>query len=95
MKIKLVLLLFVLLFFFSSSALPVFPITFDHLDADSDGYISLSEAKPRPDIMGSWKSIDKDKDGLMDIMEYAAYEGKDRFQPPEEIGMPELGAAQF
>lgn len=69
------------------------PITFEELDTDANNFISKDEGKVRTDITKNWKSIDKDDNGKLDVTEYSAYEGKDRFSPPEESSVSELGAA--
>jgi len=96
MKFKLMVILFFVSLFACGTVLSSgFPIRFDQLDLDSDGYVSQIEAKVRSDLTKSWNTIDIDEDNKMDIMEYTLYEGKDRYQPPEEIGLPEIGAALF
>lgn len=75
---------------------PAIPITgpevFDDIDSDADGYISKAEAKVRADLIAHWNSVDKDKDGKLDIDEYVAYESKSGFAPAE-VEIPEVGAA--
>ena len=85
-----------LLLFVFTAAIAVaeeYPIKFEILDADSNAYISKTEASVRKDILKNYQEIDKDKDGVLSLSEYQAYEGKGRFQPPEETETPELGAA--
>lgn len=70
-----------------------FPLQFGELDADNNAYISSKEASVRKDLVKNFKKIDRDADGKIDLSEYQAYEGKGRYQPPEETETPELGAA--
>ena len=94
MKLKFI--LFVLSLFTCGSVLSAnLPTTFEEIDSDADGYISLTESKVRSDVNKSWTEIDKDKDGVLSLSEFAAYEGKDRFSPPEDVSTSELGAAEF
>ena len=97
MKTKPVFVLFVVSFFLAAPAMAsdVLPTTFDEIDADANGVISHTEGNVRPDITNNWAKIDTNEDGKLSITEYAAYEGKNRFAPPEEVEMPELGAAPF
>ncbi|NOZ84403.1 MAG: hypothetical protein GXP60_06330 [Epsilonproteobacteria bacterium] len=69
------------------------PIAFEDLDTDVSGHISRDESNARQDIVKNWKKIDKNQDDQLDVNEYAAYEGKNRFSPPEDSEIPELGAA--
>ena len=71
------------------------PKTFDELDDDQDGYISKSEAKEQTELSKAWKGADKDSDERLDIAEFSAYYGKERFTPPEGMEEPEIGAAPF
>lgn len=70
-----------------------FPLMFEELDVDANAFISKDEAKVRKDLVKNFKKIDEDKDGKLSISEYQAYEGKGRYQPPEETETPELGAS--
>jgi hypothetical protein len=70
-----------------------FPLRFEELDTDANAFVSKDEAKVRKDLVKNFKKIDEDKDGKLSISEYQAYEGKGRYQPPEETETPELGAA--
>lgn len=95
-KIMVLILFTVFLFVFSTAvSYAAIPMTFNDLDADTDGLITLSEAEARADIAKNWKDIDKNGDGTLNIKEYTAYEGKGRFEPPEDSEVSELGAAPF
>jgi len=72
-----------------------FPMTFEALDTDGDGYISNTEANARPDLTKSWQTIDKNTDDQLDITEFSAFEGKGRFTAPEQSEEPGLGAAPY
>ena len=94
MKFKFI--LFVVSLFTCSSALSAnLPTTFEEIDLDADGFISLTESKVRSDINKGWLAIDKDRDGALSLSEFTAYEGKDRFSPPDDMSTSELGAAEF
>ena len=97
MKTKLAFVLFVVSFISWAPLMSseVLPTAFEEIDADTDGVISHTEGNVRPDITRNWALIDKNEDGKVDVTEYAAYEGKNRFSPPEESSTPELGAAPF
>ncbi|MDH5258378.1 MAG: hypothetical protein OEX07_10225 [Gammaproteobacteria bacterium] len=67
--------------------------TFDDIDSDGDGYISKKEANDIDHVKSNWTAADKDNDGKLDVSEFSAFEGKDKFQPPETMEEPEPGAA--
>jgi len=71
------------------------PMTFDELDENQDGYITKSEVSEQAELSKSWSKVDKDSDKKIDITEYSAYQGKERFIPPEDMEEPEIGAAPF
>ena len=70
-------------------------LTFDDMDVDSNGYISMDEAKAQKSINRNWAKIDADKDGNIDISEFSAFESIGRYVPPVESEIPEPGAAPF
>jgi len=70
-------------------------LTFEEMDRDANGYISLDEAKATSDIANNFKQIDSDDDGNINITEFQEYMGKDRVTPPEEMETPEPGAAPY
>jgi Ca2+-binding EF-hand superfamily protein len=51
------------------------PATFEALDKDHDGKISLNEAAENDDLFVAFKSLDKDKDGMLTREEFAAFKG--------------------
>lgn len=58
---------------FSLSALAQGGASFDSLDTNKDGQISIQEATSNDDLFTAFKSLDKDKDGLLSREEFAAY----------------------
>jgi hypothetical protein len=70
-------------------------MVYDDLDADVDGYISPYEARANRDIAGKFKQIDQNGDGKINIEEFQAYMGRHRQSPPEEMEIPEPGAAPY
>jgi len=81
------------LFIHYAVAAEEFPLKFEELDTDGNAVISKDEAKVRKDLKKEFKNIDKDGNGKLDLSEYQIYEGKGRFEPPEDTETPELGAA--
>jgi len=69
--------------------------TFEELDKDGNGYVSVTEAAARPDIEKDWKQIDTNSDNQLDITEFSAFEGKGTFQPPEDSEQEGIGAAPY
>lgn len=71
--------------------------TFDGLDKDHDGYISLTEAKSDPELLKHWMVLDTDADGKIEIVEFSAFESEDApasfYVPPDDEGSP--GAAPY
>ena len=68
------------------------PVIFDDIDTDANGCISKDEAAVRQDLIDNYANIDTDKDGKLCVDEYSAYHNKGRM-PPEEVEIPEVGAA--
>ena len=83
------------LFLCGSAAAADYPLTFESLDTDGNGYISQSEANARSDLSENWKDIDKNSDKQLDIAEFDAFVGRGRLTPPEESEEPEPGAAPY
>jgi hypothetical protein len=71
--------------------------TFDGLDKNSDGYISITEAQGDPDLLKHWVVLDTDADGKIEIVEFSAFESEDApasfYVPPDDEGAP--GAAPY
>ncbi len=55
---------------------PLPPPTFGEVDVDSNGFISTGESVAVPGLLEEMSRLDEDKDGKINISEYAA------FQPP-------------
>ncbi|MGQ0592631.1 MAG: hypothetical protein ACT4QB_08275 [Gammaproteobacteria bacterium] len=55
---------------------PLPPPTFGEIDVDSNGFISTGESVAVPGLFEEMVRLDQDKDGKLNISEYAA------FQPP-------------
>jgi len=69
------------------------PVTFEQVDANSDGYISEKEAKARKDLSENWKTIDTNADGKINSSEFISYESKSSFEPPDDSISKGIGAA--
>jgi|GEM_PF-3073963 len=72
-----------------------YPLLFEEIDANADGYIDKEEAKVRKDLVKNFKKIDENKDDKLNLAEYQLYEGKEAYEPPQETETPELGAAPY
>lgn len=68
-------------------------LTFEALDGDGDGYISQTEAQAQKELSEHWKQADQNKDNKLDISEFSAFEGRERFTPPENMEEEGIGAA--
>ena len=69
--------------------------TFEEMDSDSNGYITLDEAKTVNDISKNFKKIDTDDNGNINVTEFQEYMGQGRMTPPEDMETPEPGAAPY
>lgn len=70
-------------------------LTFEELDNNKNGYITMDEAKQSHDISSNFKQIDTNGDGNVTITEFQVHMGKGRMTPPEEMETPEPGAAPY
>lgn len=70
-------------------------LSFEEMDRNSNGYISLNESSGNEDIAENFSQVDTNGDGKVNITEFQFYMGKDRVSPPEEMETPELGAAPY
>jgi hypothetical protein len=60
--------------------------TFNELDRDGDGYISLEEAAALPGLLERFPVLDQDGDGRLSPLEYAGIAGPTgRFHEPANI----------
>lgn len=50
--------------------------SFDSLDANKDGQISIQEATGHDDLFVAFKKLDTNKDGMLSKEEFAAYSKK-------------------
>jgi EF hand len=57
------------------------PGSFDQLDANQDGRISMPEASADPRLVEKFSTVDKNGDGYLDATEYA--NSKDTLPPPQ------------
>ena len=48
--------------------------TFQQLDQDSDGYVSIVEATGQTELLRQWSTVDTDTDGKLEITEFSAFE---------------------
>jgi len=71
------------------------PVTFQQLDMDRDGYVTIIEATGHTDLLRKWSYIDDDTDGRLEAAEFSAFEVEPRFVPPDDPEDVELGAEPF
>ena len=62
--------------FVASMALAQGAPTFESLDKNSDGKISIQEATSHDDVFVAFKKLDTNKDGVLTKEEFAAYSKK-------------------
>jgi hypothetical protein len=69
--------------------------TFQQLDQDDDGYVSIREATGQNELLKQWTQVDKNTDGQLEAAEFSAFElaPAPGFTPPDESDEPEVGAA--
>jgi EF hand domain-containing protein len=63
---------------------PALSAEFARLDADGDGYISRKEALKDPEVVRTFRRADANKDGRLDISEYATAHTLSRTERPTE-----------
>ncbi len=51
--------------------------TFETIDIDADGQITMDEAKSDPDLFKAFGGLDVDGDGFLTLVEYSAVEAND------------------
>ena len=59
--------------------------SFQELDSNRDGQITLDEAKKSPDLKANFTQADANKDGKLDAAEFSALEVKPMESSPKEI----------
>jgi len=84
-----------ILLFTGTAGAEEFVQTFEQIDADGDGYISVEEAKIRADLSENLQASDENGDGKLNSAEFSAFEGKGRFTSPEDSEISEPGAAPY
>lgn len=65
------------------------PVTFQQLDMNKDGYVSIIEATGHDELLKKWSEVDEDTDGRLEMTEFSAFEVNPTFVPDpddEEIG---------
>jgi Ca2+-binding EF-hand superfamily protein len=68
--------------------------SFQQLDSDKDGYVTIIEATGQNQLLRQWTEVDKDTDGRLEITEFSAFEAEPgSFVPVENPDAPEIGAA--
>jgi hypothetical protein len=63
---------------------PVLSAEFARLDTDGDGYISRKEALNDPEVVRTFRRADANKDGRLDLDEYATAHTLSRAERPTE-----------
>ena len=59
--------------------------TFQNLDTNNDGQITLDEAKKSPEVKNKFTQADTNKDGKLDAAEFSALEAMPMESSPKEI----------
>ncbi len=66
---------------------------FAKLDADGDGYVSRTEALKDPEVLRTFRRADRDKDGRLDLREFAVSAMLSRAERPKEYVRARMAAA--
>lgn len=67
------------------------PATFEQLDMNKDGYVSVIEATGHINLLRKWGKVDANSDGRLEAAEFSAFEIDPTFVPdPDDV---EIGAA--
>ena len=69
------------------------PVTFQQLDMDNDGYVSIIEATGHTNLLRKWSDVDTDTDGRLEATEFSAFEIEPTYVPPVDPDEAEIGAA--
>lgn len=70
-------------------------LTFEEMDTNANGYISMGEAKASDAVGNNFKQIDSNNSGSVDISEFQTFMGQDRMSPPDDMEVSEPGAAPY
>ena len=72
-------------------------VTFQQLDQNNDGYVSIIEATGQNELLKKWTEVDKDTDGRLEVTEFSAFEEQSAasYVPNDysDADDPEIGAA--
>ena len=66
-------------------------LKYEDIDANADGWIDKTEAAQRHDLVSNWHTIDRDNDGVINVVEYLNYEARD-YTPPYDSQDMDPGA---
>lgn len=58
--------------------------SFQQLDMNNDGFVSVIEATGHTQLLMQWVDIDTDSDGKLEAAEFSAFEIDPGFVPPED-----------
>ena len=68
--------------------------SFQQLDSDNDGYVTILEATGQNQLLRQWTEVDKDTDGRLEMTEFSAFEIEpERFIPAVNPEEAHIGAA--
>ena len=68
--------------------------TFQQLDRDNDGYVSIIEAIGQNELLKQWSNVDTDTDGRLEMTEFSAFEEEPAtFVPAVDPDDVDIGAA--
>jgi hypothetical protein len=69
------------------------PASFQQLDMDRDGYVTIIEATGHTQLLRKWTAVDTDTDGRLEAAEFSAFEIEPTFAPPINPDDVDIGAA--
>ncbi len=68
--------------------------TFQQLDQNKDGYVSIIEATGQNELLKQWSTVDTDTDGRLEITEFSAFEEEPAtYSPAVDPDDVDIGAA--
>jgi len=68
--------------------------TFQQLDQNHDGYVSIVEATGQNELLRQWTEVDANSDGQLEMTEFSAFEVEpEYFQPPVNPDDAHIGSA--